>query len=370
MAKILLKFYIYLKNYDYEPFPCPHGPLFHRWLPRGEIDAITLDTGDENAKLRVWFDRFGYVDGRGIRFSLKKKEVDPKIVPTQAVLDGGPLIGNLEIRNISDKIVKCLENNKIGNDVYENFGKKVVKMIYPAVRKFLDNLRTKYGQYWIPNIEKWDSRNNSLGAYCCNLQIKWSLDNGANWEVFIPNKSVSSIAVTINKRFDKYLTEDDWNELKNTKELEEASLASNILSQACRFWDQGNLRNALVEGITALETAVHDFMKKKFAVSNSLYREIASVRGLPFKTQVILATTFAGLSSIRDIEKVVTAYEIRNKVVHEGENLPSDITEKLVALLKVTGMLIQGSNFRLLSSNPGNKIQSIEDWKRERTQVI
>ena len=38
------------------------GPLFHRWLPDGEKDAIPLDTGEPDVELRVWFERLGFVD--------------------------------------------------------------------------------------------------------------------------------------------------------------------------------------------------------------------------------------------------------------------------------------------------------------------
>ena len=168
-----MKFYVYLKNFDYNNILCPHGPLFHRWLPNGENDAISLDSGDDDAKLMVWFDRFGTVDGKQIRFDLGKREVDQKIMLTQAILEGGPLFGRVEIDNMSEEIVHCLKNDEIGSEVYEQFGKRVVKIIYPAVQNFLDNLRTRYGQYWIPNIEKWDSRKDSLGAHCRNLQIEW-----------------------------------------------------------------------------------------------------------------------------------------------------------------------------------------------------
>ncbi len=60
-----------------------HGPLFYRWLPDGEKNAITLSTNDDNANLKVWFERYGFVDGGFVRFSYDRREVTPDIIHTQ-----------------------------------------------------------------------------------------------------------------------------------------------------------------------------------------------------------------------------------------------------------------------------------------------
>ena len=56
---VLLKFFFPLERYELGPLP-PSGPLFHRWLPDGEKDAITLSPPSEHYTLKLWFERWGY----------------------------------------------------------------------------------------------------------------------------------------------------------------------------------------------------------------------------------------------------------------------------------------------------------------------
>jgi len=59
MGKLYLHFTIRLK--DFLTHGEPNGPLFDRWLPDGQKDAVALNTGDSHATLTVWFARMGYM---------------------------------------------------------------------------------------------------------------------------------------------------------------------------------------------------------------------------------------------------------------------------------------------------------------------
>ena len=194
MSTLLLKFRIIL-NFDSISDSYEHsGPLFHRWLPDGMKDAIILNI-DQNTELEIWFERFGYVDGPSIEFDYHRQEVDPNIIPQQAILEAGPLMGMLKISEISEEELYVIKKNSIENEKYIKFGKKIVnKLIYPHVASFIHILRTNYSQYWIQDLEKWDSRNESLGRYCSKrLHLNWSLDDGKTWSDFIPNKPIGQI---------------------------------------------------------------------------------------------------------------------------------------------------------------------------------
>ena len=153
MSTLLLKFGIHLEKYELPTVAQHHGPLFHRWFPDGEKDAIILNTGDPNTKLKLWFERWGYIDNGWIKFSYKRREVDPKIIPTQAILDAGPLLGLLEIRGVAEEELTPLRENKVGDARYISLAKKVVKLLHPTVARFLNILRTNYGQYWIQDLD-------------------------------------------------------------------------------------------------------------------------------------------------------------------------------------------------------------------------
>ncbi len=118
MSTLLLKFGINLEEYSLSIIAQHHGPLFHRWLPDGEKDAIVLDTGDSNIELRVWFERRGFVDNGFIKFDYKRREVNPEIIPKQAILDAGPLWGLLKIQGLSEEELVPLWENAIEDARY------------------------------------------------------------------------------------------------------------------------------------------------------------------------------------------------------------------------------------------------------------
>jgi len=133
MAIVLLRFVINLKDHRDTGFFGGNGPLFHRWLPNGEKDAIMLETGDENVELKIWFERLGYLDGSFIKFDKMRHEVEPEIMDKQGMLEAGPLQGSLKIGGIADQELQSMRKFKLGVEKYKVFGKKVIKLIYPSV---------------------------------------------------------------------------------------------------------------------------------------------------------------------------------------------------------------------------------------------
>jgi len=107
MPSIKIKFGVHLENYNLR-YPVRHGPLFNRWLPDGSNDAIDIQTGEPATKLKLWFDRRGYVD-TFIEFDYNRKEIDEEIMVRQAVLDAGPLMGLLEIGKLSIDILNPIQ---------------------------------------------------------------------------------------------------------------------------------------------------------------------------------------------------------------------------------------------------------------------
>ena len=371
MSTLLLKFVVWLENYNLPDVVCPHGLLFHRWLPDGKKDAIILDTGDSNAKLKVWFERYGYVDNGYIKFDYERREVDPNIIPKQAILDGGPLFGELEIQGLSEEELEALRENKIGSEAYVRLGKRIVKrVIYPTIRRFIDILRTNYGQYWVKNIEPWDSRKGSLGYYCNSiLQLKWSLDGGRTWRPFIPNEiKIGPITLTILEDFTSYLTEKDWKELEKVfNGGYEPSLACLLISRAHALLNQGNLKYAFIEGVSALEIALSEFIKRNAPqLPDPLVNYLKlHFRKMPIKARLMIVATASGKIPTEDLEKAIKAIDIRHDIVHKGRDPPADSKEMVRALLNAAAALVTGPKFRFLSANPGNAIKPVEEWEKE-----
>lgn len=363
MATLLLRFGITLEDYNLPEIDRHHGPLFHRWLPDGEKDSIVLDTADPDAELKVWFERRGFVEGGFIEFDYGRRELDPELIPKQAVLDAGPLLGLLQIQGLSKRVLASLGQDKAGDAEYVALGKRVVKrLLCPPVSRFIDTLRTNYGQYWIRRLEEWDSREESLGSYCSLLGLSWSLD-GQTWRDFRPDEDVIRITGRLQRHFPGYLTREGWLELgEAVRERYEPSLGAFILAGTHQLLDQGNMRHALIEGVTALELALGDLIRRKLGTAESLVDSMSAFWNLPLPARVITVAAISGKIDSQDMEHTIKAIEMRNKVVHEGWSPSNEAGVHLPGLLNTVAALLPGPAFRFPSAYPSNTIMSPEEW--------
>ncbi|MBI5476340.1 MAG: hypothetical protein HY964_06355 [Ignavibacteriales bacterium] len=369
---LLVRFAKHLKRSELK-FSSHEGPLFHRWLPDGERDAITVTDSKTNTIVKLWFERWGFVDSSMIMFDYNRKEVNPDIITRQAVLDAGPLYGNIRLSVSSDELNAVRQNRK-GDSTYEALGKRLVKnIIYPQVLRFLNMFRINFGQYWIALPTDWDSRQCSLGHYCRHWNMKWSNDDGASWSDFIPNEEKISLTLRIcgEQTWRELLHESDWREIQDlTQSGYEPSFAGTLITLAHELADQDKLRHAFIEGITALEVAIEEFYKQKFKNDETLRDALKSYWELPLRTRlasVTLAATSSGsVISSDDVLGALRAIEIRNRVVHEGVDPQVEDGKHLAALLRVASALLLGSHFRFPPSNIGNEIRRSEkEWEKD-----
>ncbi|MDP3112366.1 MAG: hypothetical protein Q8M71_09730 [Thermodesulfovibrionales bacterium] len=367
MSTLLIKFKVLLDS----DFSDNHGALFHRWLPNGEEDAILLDTGDSNTTLKVWFERWGIVDKGHIKYDGSLKQVDSEIMTQQAILEGGPLRGLLEIRNLRDEDLALFAERSDKNDEYYSLVKKVIKkLIYLPLSNFIKILRTNYGQYWLKELEKWDSREESLPTYCdSKLHIEISLDNGKSWGSFFPSIIDLSLKLSWNiiqaKTYAKYLTRDDWQSIqKLITEKYVPTYAAEILMRAYQLYDQGNLKHAIVEGVTAFEVAISEFIKNrlnKYGLKNDF---LNSFLNLPLSTQIVAIAAVLDNVLPEELEQTLKIIKIRNDIVHEGMNPPKE-TKTLRGFFNTAAKLLTGPELRFLYSNiKGNTKMTPAEWEK------
>lgn len=369
MQTLLLKFGVRLEDLDIPDASKHAGPLFHRWLPNGAIDAIAVETGDPNAKLEFWFERWGFVnetaDGTKdfILFNYLRKEVDPERMTWQAILDAGPLMGMLTLLDLSEEETLAVSESRVGDSAYVKLGKRVVKLIFSPLSKVIHVLRDSYGQYWLKSLPKWDSRCESLGYYCSIvLGLVYSLDGGHTWKRFQPDKSEQRIAVNHRKiSLDEYLQERDWQELgRIVSAAVEPTLASDTLTRAHRALDSGNLQYALIEGITALEMAISEYMTRHFKGRKVLDASLSPFWNLPLRTQLASVAAASGRITPQDCELAIMAIELRNRIIHEGEYPASDAFDTVHTLLRVVASLLLGPHRRFPSARPLNELHPPE----------
>jgi len=347
------------------------GPLFHRWLPDGEKDAIPLDTGEPDVELRVWFERLGFVDdGRRIVFDPERREVDPDIMRTQAVLGAGPLAGSLEIRGLAEDEVAAVRADRVGHADYVSLAKRIVKtLLVPHVNRLLRILRVNYGQYWIAELEEWDSRYHSLSQYCESfLGLTWSLDEGETWAAFRPGGRMRTDgpkpgAKLYPDSYRDYLTEADWRQLGSLiRDGYEPTTGALVLAQAHQFLDRGDVRQAIIEGVCALEVAVHEFVRENLHGHRGLAESMQAFWNLPLVSQVVVVTTILGEIPNEDIEHSVALVNMRNRILHEGWVPPEDAATHLTGLMSTTVALLSSPSFRFPTFYPAVAFMSAEEW--------
>ncbi len=361
MSTVYFRFKIDLEDHNMNSPFRHHGPLFHRWLPNGEQNAIRLSATGDKKECKVWFERLGYTEDKLIRFSYKRYEVDPTVIPKQAILDAGPLNGLLRIPRVSKDTIDLIKEKPEENDTYISFVKQVVDWVYEPISKFIRILNTHYGQYWISNLDKWDSRKMSLGAYCSRIQLKWCLDDKTNWKDLGPDSRSfqASVAMTNMSSFFDYLTEEDWKHLPKINQIEHLPfLSAYLLSETSRLIDQDDLKHAFIEGVSALEAALDDYLRDRLSTSKSLQDVVKSLSNLPLSAQVVAVVGATAQFRTNDLEYTVEAINIRNKIIHEGYLPTEDKRKILVGLIRIASTLVPEPRFKFLSTNPGNAYAS------------
>ena len=365
MDNLFLRFAIDLGECGTAGGPSYHGPVFHRWLPDGERDAIPLITGRVDAELVVWFERWGYRDGDFITFDRRRKEVDLAVMRKQAILDAGPLIGLLRMRVSRDEMA-ALKQSKVGDKSRMELARKAVRLIQTPVARFVDTLRTTYGQYWLPEVRRWDSLRQTLGHYFnWPLNSEWSLDHRKTWASFEPETLSITLRLPRRPEFGEYLTAADWKTLARTaREDQSPSLSSFLIARARLTLKQGELKYALVEAVSALEVALDEFVRRRVNKNRELTKSMEAFHALNLRARVTAIVTTLGTISESDMELAVRGIDARNKVVHEGWDPPEGDEEKIDALLRTASSLQSGPTFKFPTVWYGNEVKSPKEWNK------
>jgi hypothetical protein len=366
MSRFHLRFLIRLRNnnHDFD------GPLFHRWLPNGKEDALDLHVEDHNVQLKVWFNRYGETKDSLVRFDSTKLEVDSEVMSEQSVLCAGPMLGVLEIDNLADGQLLAVRENRVGDPDYVALGKKVVNLIHPSVSSFINILRTNFGQYWLKELEKWDSRKLSLGMYCCKvLEAQWSLDEGQTWVKFVPDNEGNTIALRHpeGKTYRELLTEQDWQKLQQTLVASyQPDLSASLVSNAHRLLQVGEIKHALIETVTALEIALKEYLKQGINGEKVISEKLKSFWNLSLSEQFALVAVIGKGFLLNDIHTISDLIKERNKVAHEGL-IPSDsdkVTREIRESLNIIARLISGPTFKFPQPDLEQFTKSPEDWEK------
>jgi hypothetical protein len=345
-------------DYLFYSYPQVHGPLFSRWLPDGERDAIHVNLGHPAWNVRFWFERCGFVDDSGfIRFDRQRREVSPAVMARQDILDAGLLHGLLIVENVSTSELSAVIDDKKNSEDYLAIGDKILKLLHPAVKRLLDILRVTFGQHWIRGWEDWDSRRERLGDYFRRLDAKWSLNGEEPWTNFRPTDVSPQGWAADDYDCEQYLSQNDWQSIVGLIQRKfNPSSAAILLAETHHWCDTGELKIAFVQGVLALEIAIEEFIAERVA---KLPQEIASFfpnySEMNNPTQLALAAALEPTLNHDDLEKTKKAIKTRNRIVHEGYEPQDSHVREMEALIRIVSKLLPGpgQRFPVLSNSNG-----------------
>jgi len=350
MATIHFRFTMHLDNIEFSLSPqTAHGPLFTRWLPDGQKDAFSIPTGDPNGEVSVWFERRGYTENNEIHYDVQRKEVDPERLQWNRRLDAGPLSGRLIIKDVSAAEVQAMQASVLDDPDYKRIGRRVVGLITETVGRLIRILKVNYGQYWLRDVCNWDSRSQSLGSFCSGLFLQWSLDGEVTWHEFLPTSRTVSDSVQFLTDFSFYLDESDWRQVAAFCAAGyQPTVAGDVLAHAHRLLDQGQLRYAIVEGVSALEISLDEHVRNRYS---GRARELllndakgGDTRRLPVRTALI-AGMIPGIDQA-DLESALKIINVRNEMVHEGKSPDPSVKSEVKALFRVVAGVLQQGQFK------------------------
>jgi hypothetical protein len=379
VATLLLRFVVSLIDYEESRHEHINGPLFHRWLPDGENDAIALETGNPDVELKIWFERRGFVDNSFVKYDNMRHEVDPDVMVRQGKLEAGHLRGSLVFDRLSDEELRPILENKLGEPRYVALGRRIVQdTLFPRLSQFISILRVNYGQYWLPELPAWDSRYQTLGDYCYNeLHLEWTLPGGSHWAWFTPdesgwrsdNRGVEGLEFS----YAEYITQADWEAISQALRTgHNPSLAGIVLARTHKLLANGDLRYAFVTGVTALEIAIEELMRDKLSASEAIDKEEINRASAPFKNlkippKLVIASSLLGTIDPADIVQTLQAIEIRNDIIHDAEEPSKNSVHTLTALMRVASQLLPNQPFKKPLLTSTNALRP--DWETGRAEV-
>ena len=215
---LTIKFGLWIQDYEMDEPSKLDGPVFTRWLPDGENDALKVTIDRYSAEVYLWFERHGFIDDSGfIRYEHKRFEIDPNVLPRQEKVYAGALYGKIILNEISEAQVSALINHEVESEEYVTLGKLVLKKILdPVLIQFTKLLKNTYGQYWIEVYKPFDSRNLALSNHCSRLNMKWHLSDEESGDFVPGKKEIQTISFTVSASQEKeYIDRNAWFHLES-----------------------------------------------------------------------------------------------------------------------------------------------------------
>lgn len=348
-----------------------NGPLFHRWIPDGERDAIELpplsspDPGPKPSRLRVWFDPRGG-DFGGLHYAPEGPPFPREKVEREGKAEGGPLHGELQVDDVDDAAIQALDQDSRHDPAYEALGRIVYKAIHVPISNFVLCLKHVYGQSWLQPPDHATDRRGSLANYFANMGVKWRVGDRSGR--FRPGTPVSWLKLTAlhASEYRQYLKRAEWDEIPDLLcKWVRPPAATEVLSRAARMLLEEEVRSACVEAYAGLELALSQYVESRNndPVWRSLRRTFDAAK---MEQKLALVAAHANIQS-EAFDHAIEGLEARHRVAHKGW-IPTESEESVLAhavhtLIEVAASLLPAPGMRVLRVTSSTTNRSPEQWE-------
>ena len=360
---LTIKFGLWIQDHDIDDFYKLNGPVFSRWLPNGEDDALKVVIDNYSSEVHLWFERHGYIDDSGfIKYEHKRLEIDSSVIPRQEKIHAGALYGKVIYNDISEEQIQALKDGDVENDEYIKIGKLIIKKILgPVLVKFTKLLKNTYGQYWINIYKPFDSRHIALSNHCKSLNMKWFLNDSDNGEFSPGKEEVQTISFTVTMNAEEeYISQDSWLHLQELlNDNFDPTLSSAFASRANKLLEEQRYSHAILESVTAIELSIEEYIRRSISNAPDLEDHMRSFWNNPLPTRISLVASLAGADT-NDILLSISGVNERNNFVHDGKETDSSASELIKGLLRTTSHLNNEQNLKFPVANISNSLSPEE----------
>jgi len=147
----------------------------------------------------------------------------------------------------------------------------------------------------------------------------------------------------------EYLSKEDWQELEAlVRDGYEPSRAASLLVRAHETFKRGDLKQALIDAVTALEAALVEHIDIRLADADEPMKDclgkLKNSRSIGSKLAAVALAQ--GGEITRDLQQAFEGITTRNKIVHNGYTPQENDWTKLIGLCRTIGRLIPGPRCR------------------------
>ena len=326
------------------------GILFESWLP--PISHI-LKTNVGALQIEVWIDP--------MKFQIGPFQIEPSQLSESGDIRIGVIGMDVLVTNVPEDLAEFihLHSNDTYTDrqnfagpqpkAYESLGREVMNAAIQTLDKLLTFFRVVKGQFWIP--QTYFDPEDIAGFFDSSKAIVRSEAwDWVGWSPSLLGISKSTIIIWTWRKIRAV----DWESLDSFLQSQKLPpLPLELLAASELLEAEKRTRVALMEGVTALEVAVQQFLSSSHQRSNKTLLadlEINSTKalyeklGLRGTLAVLLPLLLSDEELPRDmLHKAIKAIEVRGVVVHRGkrEVEQNELRQHLNALRNLSMLLIE-----------------------------